>query len=247
MVGRKERHPFTEVIPVRADADQIAMDIAHNGQNEPVYLFEKQVVEGRARELACIQLGRQPQYKEWVLLDEGDDVLDWMIRTHVKQHNPTELERYKIVVAALPYYRTRRGSTQARLSKATGISERKVRTLDWLEQAGKTERVLAGEQDVFDAGRALGIVSERRKIALGTGFGKGDKFDEATQPLKRYLEAWKRKDYEFKHLNPKEAERRLQVLDKLAEELRAARVDIEKRSHSATLSAPPERKEKKQE
>lgn len=246
-MARKELHEFTDLIPMKADVDQVAMQIAQSGQQSPVYLFEKKIVEGRARQQACFQLSMQPQYKDWVLLEAGDDVLDWMLRTHIEQHDPDELERFKLAVAVLPYYRARPGSTQARLSKAVGISERKVRTLDWLEQAGKHEKVLSGEQDVFDAGRALGIVSERRTVALGRGFGHGDKFDEATQPLKRYLEAWKRKDYEFRHVNPKEAQRRLLLLDQLAEELQAARGDLEKRSHAATLSAPPERKERKKE
>lgn len=240
---RKQPHPYTELLPRRADVDDLALDIAHNGQREPVWLYEKQIIEGRVREQACLQLGIQPQYKEWVLSHDSEP-LDWMVRRYVEQHNPTELERLNLAAAVLPYYREMPGSTETALSRATGISHRKARALNWLEQVDKLEPVLSGEIPILDAAREIGLVGERHTIALGVGYGKGDKFDESTQPLRRYLTAWKRKNFEFRHVNPKEAARRLQIIDQLAEDLRSARTDIERRSHAATLSAPPERKER---
>lgn len=250
-MGLREVHPLAELIPVLADPNQLATDIAQNGQQEPVYLYEGKVIEGRAREKATQQIGggvagNRTQYRDWVLLSASNgDPLDWMVRRHVASHNPGELDRIRLAAAVLDHYKATRGSTHKRLSEATGVSVRKVRLIDWLADAGQLGPVLTGERELQEQGRAVGLISERKTIALGRRYGHGDKFDEATHPLKRYLASWKRKDYEFRHLNPREAERRLGIIDSLVEELRRARADIEKRSHAATLSAPPERKERK--
>ena len=125
-----------------------------------------------------------------------------------------------------------------------GLAWNKIRALGWLDEAGALDPVLSGEKDVYEAARALGLAPDKRHLALGTSFGAGDKFDEATQPIVRYLKAWKRKGYEFRHVNPKEAQRRVLLIESLVEELQATLPDLKKRSVTATLSAPPERKKK---
>lgn len=239
----KETHPLTAYIPETADQGALSLDIAQSGPRKPVVLYEGKVIEGRVRYRACLEVGVQPQFKDWVLIADGDP-LDWMVKQHVEQHSPGELDLIKLVVAVLPYYREMKGSTHKTLYEATGLAWNKIRMLDWLEQADKLDKVLSGEQDVYDAGRKYGFAPEKRELSLGN-FGSGDKFDEATVPLTRYLAKWGRKGFEFRHINPREASRRLQVVDRLLGELTAARVDLERRSHVATLSAPPERKERR--
>jgi hypothetical protein len=137
-----------------------------------------------------------------------------------------------------------RGQTEKRLYEALGgvISWNKIRALNGLEEAGALDRVLSGEQDIYEAARTIGLASDKRGIALGKSYGAGDKFDQAILPLKRYLAAWKRKNYEFRHVPPKEASRRLLLIDSAIEELQAMRLDIARRAVEARLSAPPERK-----
>lgn len=67
-------------------------------------------------------------------------------------------------------------------------------------------------------------------------YGKGDKWQESTEPLTRYLAAQKKRGYDFSHLNYKEARKRVQRIDSLIEGLQAARADLEPRSHKAKLS-----------
>jgi hypothetical protein len=241
----KDEHPFTLLIPERADQDELVMDIAQSGGvREPVYLYEDKVIEGRVRYRALREIGLAPQFKDWVLLDEGGDPLDWMVRRHVETHELNELDLIRLTAAVLPYYREMPGQTERLLYNALGkkLSWNKIRTADWLQEVGALEPVLRGEKQLLDAARSAGFATDKKGVTLGQNYGSGDKFDEAIQPIKRYLAAWKRKGYEFRHLNPKEAARRLSLIDSVREELDAARPDLQRRSKEATLSLPPERK-----
>lgn len=254
---RKEVHPLTALIPERTDESALAMEIAQDGFRDPVVLYEGKIIEGRVRYRAWFQiapivdLGRgtsgqhEPPTRDWVL-DHDGDVLDWMVRHHVETHELSELELIQLVAAVLPSYRQMKGQTDRRIYEALGggLSWNKVRTLNWLEDADALGPVLSGEKDIFEAARALGLASDKRELALGKSYGAGDKFDQAMLPPKRYLAAWKRKGYAFRHLNPKEASRRLLLIDSLIEELQAARLDLEKRSVPMTYSVPAERKVK---
>jgi len=225
----KEFHPLTEYIPTRADPMTLSMQIAHEGLSDPVVLYEKKIIEGRVRYQACLELGIEPQFKDWVLLAEGDP-LDWMVRRHVATHELTELDRIRLVATLLPYYKKLRGQTEIQLRDATGLSNRKIRALSWMQEAGKLDPVLRGDIELLEAGRSLGIVAERRSIALGRNYGHGDKFAEAMLPPMRYFRVWKRKEFEFRHVNPKEAQRRLKILDELLESIEAAKHDLEQRA-----------------
>lgn len=67
-------------------------------------------------------------------------------------------------------------------------------------------------------------------------YGKGDKWREASIPLKRYLAAWRGRGFEFRHIAPREATKRLATIDELIQGLTEARADIERRSHRARLT-----------
>jgi hypothetical protein len=239
---RRDPHPLTQLIPVRTDQDALVIEIAQDGIQEPVYLYERKIIEGRVRYAACEELGVEPPFRDWVLLGEKDP-LDWMVRRHIQTHELSELDKIRLTAAVVPFYREMKGQTNKLLYQAmNGLSWNKIRAINWLEEAGALDAVLSGEKDVFEAARSLGLASDKRGVALGKSYGAGDKFDESFLPAKRYLAAWKRKGYEFRHLNPKEATRRLSLIDSLAKELQAARSDLAKRAVAATLSAPPERR-----
>lgn len=111
------------------------------------------------------------------------------------------------------------------------------------------EPLLAGELTVIDALRRAGFhvtlrLDEGRpsKSKLYSNYyGKGDKFTAAMTPLSRYLRSWKKRGFEFRHVNPAEAKRRLKQVDETISQLQEAREDLVKRSHVATSRAPSEK------
>jgi hypothetical protein len=112
-------------------------------------------------------------------------------------------------------------------------------------------RAAAGEfAGSNDLKRALGMQLQdkleegaKSKARLTSSFyGKSDKFDLAFEPVTRYLRAWRKKDFRFTHVNPKEAKKRIAKIDEVIAGLVQAREDLADRSHVATYRAPQERR-----
>lgn len=117
-----------------------------------------------------------------------------------------------------------------------------------IQQPDLLAKVESGEiGSINEVARALGMLvmdrldEGRPSNAKRTAsyYGKGDKFDAALEPMRRYLRAWRKKDFRFTHVNPKEAKRRIKMMDEVIDNLSKAREDLARRSHVATLTAPP--------
>lgn len=107
------------------------------------------------------------------------------------------------------------------------------------------DRMRSGELTVSAAARAAGFEGAgtgRVNAPIEDGsrsvyYGKGDKWRETTEPLRRYLRAHGKGGFSYGHVPPKEAQKRLEVIDVLVEGLLAARSELEQRSHVYRLSA----------
>jgi hypothetical protein len=95
-----------------------------------------------------------------------------------------------------------------------------------------------GQLSVAEASRQTGFVEYRLGVhdaPSGMFFGKGDKFWEAIGPLSSYLRGWEARGFEFKHLAPKEAARRLKKVEQVEALLAKAKEDIVARADSTKL------------
>lgn len=238
----REVHPLTQYIPIKAKQDQVSWSIAQDGLKQPVVLYEGQIVEGRVRYRACRELGIEPQYVAW----KGDgDVFDWMVREHIKSHNPDRVGMIQLVAAIAPYYRLAAGSTDLRIRAATGVGLRTARTIAWLVENEKmTPAVLNGIESAsavaLKEGYTYGTGSSRKTgrstkgtkngLKGGVHWSRGDRFDEVFVPLKKYLDGWRQREYKFTHVNPREARYRVDFLKEVKEGIDAALEDLEPRA-----------------
>lgn len=64
---RPPAHPAAELFPLLEGAayDSFKADIREHGQREPVVMLEGQILDGRNRYRACVELGIEPQTREW--------------------------------------------------------------------------------------------------------------------------------------------------------------------------------------
>lgn len=117
------------------------------------------------------------------------------------------------------------------------------------------EKVKSGELNIRQALAAVGMDTwqhkdkEAQAKAVASGevdasgrripshyYGKGDRWVEASTPIMRYLRGWEKRAFEFKHVNAKEARRRLKLISQMQELLDAAQEDLERRAHVASLT-----------
>jgi hypothetical protein len=85
-------HPLAEIFPPMAD-DQFAAlvaDIRDNGLREPIILHDGQVLDGRNRYRACVEIGIEPMTRPW---DGRGDPLDYVVskNLHRRHLNPSQL------------------------------------------------------------------------------------------------------------------------------------------------------------
>lgn len=87
-----EAHEAAAIFPLMTDAefDGLLGDIQKNGQQNPIYLYEGKIIDGRNRYNACKQLGIQPIIKEWT---GSGNMLDFIVSLNFHRRNLDESQR----------------------------------------------------------------------------------------------------------------------------------------------------------
>jgi len=79
-------HPYCLAIPEMTEAEyqDLKGDIAGSGQLEPIVMFAGQILDGRHRYRACIELGIEPWLKDY---DGPDSVMDYVISANLRRRH----------------------------------------------------------------------------------------------------------------------------------------------------------------
>lgn len=74
-----EFHPVANIFPMMSaeEFDALKVDIQANGQREPIWTHEGQIIDGRNRYQACDVLGIEPQFRQWAGSTEEEMV--WFV------------------------------------------------------------------------------------------------------------------------------------------------------------------------
>jgi ParB-like chromosome segregation protein Spo0J len=91
-IGQYEIHPLAELFPPMPDDQYQALkaDIAENGQHEDIMFWRDQVIDGRHRLRACLELSIQPDTAE---LDDSCDPYIYVITHNLHRRHLTESQR----------------------------------------------------------------------------------------------------------------------------------------------------------
>jgi len=120
-------HPFAEIFPFRDGPTFIELSdsIAENGQYDEIVLFEKQVLEGRRRQAACIRAGVKPRYREFG--SKKSDGVDALAFSFAVNFNRRTMSPGELVRSACAYATLRKGynpnPTKVGLDKKPQVSQ----------------------------------------------------------------------------------------------------------------------------
>jgi ParB-like chromosome segregation protein Spo0J len=86
-----EPHDFAEVFPtLDGEAfDALVKDIEARGQQEPIWVYEGKILDGRNRYRACQILGRDPVVQEFT----GDDAVGFVLSANLHRRHLNESQR----------------------------------------------------------------------------------------------------------------------------------------------------------
>jgi len=260
-----EIHPAAELFPPMGSEDllQLAEDIRAHGLLDPIAIHEGLVLDGRNRLRACELVGAEPRFVPADL--NGMTPIEYVVSHNLHRRHLTIAQRAALALDLLPKLEeearermlagkadprpeTDEGRSDEKAAAMVGVGRTTVAAAKAIAKRSPkvVEQMRAGELTVAAGARAAGFEGLGQGRGANGGpieegkrsvyYGKGDKFREATEPLRRYLAAWEGRDFEFRHVNPREAGKRIAVIDDLLGGLTAARADLEPRSHKATLT-----------
>jgi ParB-like chromosome segregation protein Spo0J len=94
MTKALEPHPFAEVFPpLDGEAfDALVKDIEARGQQEPIWVYEDKILDGRNRYRACQIAGHEPVVKEYT----GNDPIGFVLSANLHRRHLNEGQRAMI-------------------------------------------------------------------------------------------------------------------------------------------------------
>jgi len=168
-----EFHEVANIFPMM-QADEFAAlvdDIQRNGQLEPIWIHDGQIIDGRNRYNACVELGKIPITREWT---GGGSLVEFVVSLNLHRRHLTTSQAGMVslsveellaveakerqarkpvdsVRANLPEQKTERPRETA--AKMTGVSPRTVQNAKKIakESPALAEQVMSGELTIHKA------------------------------------------------------------------------------------------------
>lgn len=94
-------HEVADLFPMMSTDEFTALveDIQTNGQQEPITIYQNQIIDGRNRYAACQQLGIEPNVKKW---DGQGSLVSFVVSMNLKRRHLTSVQRAAVAAEMLP-------------------------------------------------------------------------------------------------------------------------------------------------
>ena len=111
-------HQIADLFPLMEGEQfrNFVADIKENGLINPIHIYEDQILDGRNRYNACVELGIEPQYIEYT----GDDPVGFVISKNLHRRHLNAYQRAKIALKMKPEIAKRAKERQAHRQTAPG-------------------------------------------------------------------------------------------------------------------------------
>ena len=105
---RLTAHPHSNLFPMMSDDElaELVADIREHEQQQPIVLFEGQILDGRNRYAACLEIGIEPQTVEY----DGEDPVAFVTSANLHRRHLTQAQKAEVVdklLAAQPEWSNR--------------------------------------------------------------------------------------------------------------------------------------------
>jgi N6-adenosine-specific RNA methylase IME4/ParB-like chromosome segregation protein Spo0J len=160
-----------------AEYEALVADIREHGQREPIWLHDGRIIDGRNRYRACVDLGIEPETREW---DGGGSLVAFVVSLNLHRRHLNESQRGTVAarLANLTHGGDRRSDqaanlpleavTQQEAASLLSVSERTVRTAKAVLEDGAPELIAAVESGEVSVSAAADVatlpVEEQREI-----------------------------------------------------------------------------------
>ena len=243
-------HPAAELFPMMdiESLDDLANDIQQHGLAEPIVIFEGQILDGRNRLRACEMTGVEPRF----VTVQDIEPMQFVVSRNLHRRHLTIPQRAAIAVDLLPIFTeearlrknvnshkplppelaAKRGPAIKHAGDAVSISQATVLRAQQLKKGSPEifERMRRGQfRSVDGALREAGLLKDYSEAR--TSWPKTDRWLQVTKPFSRYLKLWAGREY--RHLNPREASKRLSQLEMMQEQLAVIAEELKKRAVKA--------------
>jgi ParB-like nuclease family protein len=158
-------HPLSECLPIMPghELDELANDIKKHGLRNPITVFEKKIIDGRNRYLACKKAKVKPRFEEF----DGEDPVAFVFSNNIPRRHLTPSQRaacaVRLIAAAddwAPAGRPKIGAQAPildQIANTAGTSKDTVKRAKKVmdEAPEKFEQVQKGEKTVKQAVREI--------------------------------------------------------------------------------------------
>jgi hypothetical protein len=143
-------HPLANLFPMMDEAsfEDLATDILLNGLQEPIVLMDHQILDGRNRLKACVEVGVTPRFEQF----HGKDPAAYVISLNLRRRHLTESQRAMVAskLATVPRGANQHAQicapSQERAAEMLNVSRRAVQTAKLVQERGTPDLVSAVEQ-----------------------------------------------------------------------------------------------------
>ena len=171
-------HEAANIFPLLTgdEYEALKQDIKDNGQLEPIWIYDNQIIDGRNRYRACIDLEIEPIYKivDW----EVESLIGLVVSLNVKRRNLKKGQLAACAVEALPMFEKGQGyrsdleldqlvvRSSEKVSMLFGVNRQYIDDAKRLKQLAPEifEQLKSGELSIPEAKKAVRSAEDRQKI-----------------------------------------------------------------------------------
>ena len=195
-------HPYADIFPLLEGPafDALVEDIRERGQQEPIWLYEGKILDGRNRYRALQQLGREPTK---VQTYTGDDPIGFVLSANLHRRHLNESQRAMVAgkltsLSVGANQHTKEGTSIDVASKLLNVGRASIDRARKVLSIGDPALV----QDVEQGNVSVGAAAQQASASAGgtnstdgrPRKNRSDKVEELVERLVKELKEWKKEN-----------------------------------------------------